>query len=387
VQLAKRMTRLGTETAFKVLAKAKKLEAEGKKIIHLEIGEPDFSTPAHICEAACRFIKEGYTHYVAAAGIPELRQVIAKHIAVSRGIDVHPQEVVITPGAKPIMFFTIEALIDKGDEVIYPDPGFPIYRSVIDFVGGIGKPIALREENDFCIDLNELKKLVNPKTKLMIINSPQNPTGGVLQKEDLQYIAELAQQNDFYILSDEIYCRILYQGDHLSISQFPGMKERTIILDGFSKTYAMTGWRLGYGVMPGALAEHVEKLMINSNSCTSAFIQKAGVEALTGPQDAVTKMVEEFRSRRDFIAAGLNSISGISCRIPKGAFYVFPNIKSTNMSSNALETYLLEKAGVATLAGTSFGHQGEGYLRISYANSKENIEEALSQIKGALVKL
>jgi len=386
VQLAKRMARLGTETAFEVLAKAKKLESEGKKVIHLEIGEPDFSTPAHICEAACRFIKQGYTHYVSAAGIPELREEIAKHIASSRGIDVRPQEVVITPGAKPIMFFTIETLVDKGDEVIYPDPGFPIYRSVIDFVGAIGKPITLREENDFCIDLNELKKLVNPKTKLMIINSPQNPTGGVLQKEDLEYIAELAQQHDFYILSDEIYCRILYEGEHYSISQFPGMKERTIILDGFSKTYAMTGWRLGYGVMPEALAEQLEKLMVNSNSCTASFTQKAGVEALIGPQDSVNKMVEEFRNRRDFIISGLNNISGISCRTPKGAFYVFPNIKGTNMSSNELETYLLEKAGVATLAGTSFGHQGEGYLRISYANSKQNIEEALERIKYALDK-
>jgi len=381
------MLRLGTESAFEVLAKAKKLEAEGMKVIHLEIGEPDFDTPAHISEAGCRYIKEGYTHYGPAAGLPELREEIARSISTSRSIEARPEEVVITPGAKPIMFFVILALVNKGDEVIYPDPGFPIYRSVIDFVRGIRKPVPLKEEKDFCFDSDELKKLANPRTRLMIINSPHNPTGGALRKEDLEQITELALMYDFYVLADEIYCRMLYEGEFLSVSRFPGMKERTIILDGFSKTYAMTGWRLGYGVMPQALALQVEKLMINSNSCTAAFTQKAGLEALTGPQDAVDKMVEEFKQRREIIVSGLNKIPGISCRMPKGAFYAFPNIKDTGLSSSEMESYLLEKAGVATLAGNSFGEQGEGYLRLSYANSRENIKEALERIKKAINNL
>lgn len=387
MQVAERMLRLGSESAFEVLAKARKLEAEGRKVVHLEIGEPDFDTPAHISAAGCRYIKEGYTHYGPAAGLSELREEIAQSISTSRGIEALLEEVVVTPGAKPIMFFTILALVDKGDEVIYPDPGFPIYRSVIDFVGGKGKPLPLIEEKDFCFDPDELQKLANPRTKLMIINSPHNPTGGALRKSDLEQIAEEARKNDFYVLADEIYCRMLYEGEFISVSRFPGMKERTIILDGFSKTYAMTGWRLGYGVMPQALALQVEKLMINSNSCTAAFTQMAGLEALTGPQDAVNRMIEEFKQRREIIVSGLNEIPGISCRMPKGAFYAFPNIKETGLSSSEMESYLLEKAGVATLAGNSFGEQGEGYLRLSYANSRENIKKALERIRVAINNL
>jgi aspartate/methionine/tyrosine aminotransferase len=387
MKLADRMSRLGTETAFEVLARAKQLEKKGKDIIHLEIGEPDFDTPKNITDAAIKALKDGYTHYGPSAGLPEFREVIAQYVSKTRKINVKPEQVVVTPGAKPIMFFSILALANEGEEVIYPNPGFPIYESVINFVGAKAIPIKLREENDFRLDTDELKKLVTDKTKLIIINSPQNPTGGVLTKEDLKVIAEIALSKDIMVLSDEIYSRTLYEGEHHSISSFPGMQEKTIILDGMSKTYAMTGWRLGYGVMREDLAVLVAKLQTNSNSCTATFTQRAGIEALTGPQDESNKMVAEFKKRRDVIVKGLNSISRISCKTPQGAFYVFPNIKQIGWNSKRLADHLLEEAGVAVLSGTSFGEYGEGYIRISYANSVENIKKGLERIEKTLSKI
>jgi aspartate aminotransferase len=387
MKLAKRMNRLGTETAFEVLAKAKALEAQGRKVVHLEIGEPDFDTPANIIEAATKALRSGYTHYTPSAGIPPFRQAIAEEIADTRDIEVHPDQVVVVPGGKPIMFFVILALCEEGDEVIYPNPGFPIYESMINFVGATPVPIPLRMEKAFSFDVAEFKSLITARTKLIILNSPQNPTGGVLSREDLAAVAEIAMEKDIMVLSDEIYCRILYEGQFASIASIPGMAERTIILDGFSKTYAMTGWRLGYGVMPLELAPHITKLMTNSNSCTAAFTQMAGIEGLTGPQDDSYKMVKAFRQRRDVIVDGLNNIPGFKCLKPKGAFYVFPNIEGTGKKSKFLEEYLLQEAGVATLSGTSFGKYGEGFLRLSYANSIENITQALEWIKGAVAKL
>jgi len=381
------MSRLGTETAFKVLLKARALEAQGREIIHLEIGEPDFDTPSNIVEAAIKALREGQTHYTPSAGIPQLREAIAEEISNTRGIEVHPDQVVVTPGAKPIMFFTILALCEEGDEVIYPNPGFPIYESMINFTGATPVPIPLLMEKDFRFDIEEFRSLVSPRTKMIILNSPHNPTGGVLTKEDLEAIAEVAIENDAIVLSDEIYNRILYEGEFTSIAQFPGMQEQTIILDGFSKTYAMTGWRLGYGVMPQWLAEQVATLMVNSNSCTAAFTQWAGIEALRGPQDEPRKMVEAFRQRRDIIVEGLNRIPGFRCLKPKGAFYVFPNIEGTGMSSQEMEDFLLNEAGVACLAGTSFGKYGEGFIRLSYANSVENIKKALERIGEAITKM
>jgi len=384
---ADRMAVLGTETAFEVLAKAKALERQGKNIIHLEIGEPDFDTPQNIKEAAVKALYSGYTHYVPAAGIPELREAIAEYISKTRKIPVEPEEVVVTPGAKPIMFFAILACVNSGEEVLYPNPGFPIYESMINFVGAKPVPIPLKEENDFRLDHEYVKKKITKKTKMIILNSPENPTGGVLTKEDLKVIADcIANRDDVIVLSDEIYSRIIYEGTHESIASLPGMKEKTIILDGFSKTYAMTGWRLGYGVMRKDLAEKITQLMVNSNSCTCAFIQMAGIEALKGPQDSVDRMVAEFRKRREVIVEGLNKIKGITCRKPKGAFYVFPNITGTGMRSKELSDYLLNEASVAVLPGTSFGKYGEGYLRISFANSIENIREALKRIEKALEK-
>jgi len=385
---ANRMASLGTETAFEVLARAKALERQGKEIIHLEIGEPDFDTPQNIKEAAVKALYAGYTHYVPAAGIPELREAIAEYISKTRKIPVDPEEVVVTPGAKPIMFFAILACVDRGEEVLYPNPGFPIYESMINFVGAKPVPIPLLEENDFRLDHEYVKEKITKKTKMIILNSPENPTGGVLTKEDLKVIADcIANRDDVIVLSDEIYSRIIYEGTHESIASLPGMKEKTIILDGFSKTYAMTGWRLGYGVMQKDIAEKITKLMINSNSCTCAFIQMAGVEALKGPQDSVDKMVAEFRKRREVIVSGLNNIKGITCKKPKGAFYVFPNIKGTGKKSKEFSDYLLNEAGVAVLPGTSFGKYGEGYLRISFANSVENIKKALDRISKAVEKL
>ena len=387
VPLAKSMSRLGTETAFEVLVKAKALEAQGRDVVHLEIGEPDFNTPTNISEAAINAIREGWTHYGPAAGLPELRKAIADYVSKTRKIDVVPDEVVVTPGGKPIIFFPILALIEEGDEVIYPNPGFPIYESMINFVGGKAVPLPIREENNFTIDVNELKSKINSKTKLIIINSPANPTGGVFTQKDIQDIADIVKNYNCYVMSDEIYSRIMYGYDHYSISSLPGMKERTIILDGFSKTYAMTGWRAGYGVMPKELAAMVAKLMTNSNSCTNSFVQRACVEALQGSQVEVDKMVAEFQKRRDFIVDGLNKIKGFSCKKPLGAFYVFPNIKQTGMESKKLADYLLNEAGVAALSGTAFGEYGQGYLRFSYANSIENIEKALEKIDKAVQKL
>jgi aspartate/methionine/tyrosine aminotransferase len=387
MQFAERMNRLGTESAFDVLAKAKKLEAQGRNIIHLEIGQPDFPTPFNICEAAFRAMKDGYTGYGPAAGLLELREVVAEHISTTRGIEVHPDEVVITPGAKPIIFFTLLALVNEGDEVIYPDPGFPIYESVINFVGAKGIPLPLREEVDFRFHLKDLVDAISERTRLLILNSPQNPTGGILQKDELEVIAELANKHDFYVLSDEVYSRMLYEGKHDSIIRFPGMQERTILLDGYSKTYSMTGWRLGYGVVPKPLVEKIVRLMINSNSCTCSFTQIAGIEALKGEQDFVDRMVSEFKQRRDAVVDGLNAIAGITCLKPAGAFYVFPNVTQIPLSCEALADYLLEEAGVALLAGTAFGKFGDGYLRISYANSLENIQEALERIQVAVSKL
>jgi aspartate/methionine/tyrosine aminotransferase len=377
------MSRLGTETAFEVLARARALEARGRHVIHLEIGEPDFDTPRFIKEAAVRALDEGYTHYTPAAGMPQAREAIARYVSRTRGFSVDPSEVVITPGGKPVMSFAILALVDPGEEVIYPNPGFPIYESMIRWVGAVPRPLPLREEHDFRADPDELRSLVTPKTRMLIMNSPHNPCGSVLLREDLAAIAEICAERDIYVLSDEIYSRILYDAEHVSIATLPGMRERTIILDGFSKTYAMTGWRLGYGVMSREIAQAVTQLMINVNSCTAAFTQIAGIAALEGPQDEVDSMVREFRRRRDAIVAGLNAIDGITCRTPAGAFYAFPNVTALDPDGKRFADYLLEEAGVAVLAGTAFGEYGRGYLRISYANSLADIEEALRRITGA----
>ncbi|MCP4164551.1 MAG: pyridoxal phosphate-dependent aminotransferase [Chloroflexi bacterium] len=387
MNLATRMTRLGTETAFEVLAKAKALEARGKEIIHLEIGEPDFDTPANIVEAGVQALQQGHTHYTPASGILPLREAIASEISLTRNISVHPDQVVVVPGGKPIMFFALLALCNAGDEVIYPNPGFPIYESMINFVGAKPVPLRLGMENEFSFDADELRSLVSDKTKLIILNSPANPTGGVISDEDLAQVADVALARSIPVLSDEIYSRMLYDGEFASITATPGMPEQTIILDGFSKTYAMTGWRLGYGIMPVDLAQQITKLMVNSNSCTAAFTQMAGVEAITGPQEAVIDMVQAFRRRRDLIVAGLNEIPGIKCLMPKGAFYVFPNIEGTGRSSQELADYLLQEAGIALLSGACFGEYGEGFLRLSYANSEENLLKALKLIKEALARL
>jgi len=379
VMFAKRMQNLGTETAFEVLARAKALEAQGRDVVHLEIGEPDFDTPANIIDKAVEALRSGYTHYGPSAGLPEVRKVFAEYIARDRGIDVGPENVVIVPGGKPVIYFPLTALVDPGDEVIYPNPGFPIYESVIRVLAGIPVPLPLSEEKDFSFDIEDLKSLVSEKTKMLIINSPQNPTGGVLSAADLDAIAELAVEYDFWVLSDEIYSKIVYEGNHESISTRPGMLERTIILDGHSKTYAMTGWRLGYGIMPAELANGVAKLQTNCTSCTASFTQIAGAEALTGPQDAAQAMVAEFKVRRDLLVDGLNAIEGISCKRPRGAFYVFPNVSSLGLTSKEVENRLLNEFNVAALAGTSFGKYGEGYLRFSYANSQENIRKALTR--------
>ncbi len=387
VKLAERMSRLGTETAFEVLAKAKSLEARGKEVIHLEIGEPDFDTPRNIIDAAIKALNDGKTHYGPAAGVPELRQVLAEDMGKRRNIKINPDQVAVTPGAKPIMFFVILALINEGDEVMYPNPGFPIYESVIDFVGAKSVPYPLREEREFSFDIDEFMSLITDKTKMIILNSPQNPTGGILTEDDLKTVAKVAQHKDIYILSDEVYLNIIYEGVHHSIASIPGMQERTIILDGFSKTYAMTGWRLGYGAMPKDLAEKVIQLQINCNSCTATFSQYAGIEAVRGPQDDVHNMIAEFKKRRDVIVDGLNAIQGISCLRPHGAFYVFPNIKQLNIDGKKFADLLLEKFGVAALSGTAFGKYGEGYLRFSYANSVENIQKALDRIDQAVKSL
>ncbi len=380
LQLAKRMTRLGTETAFEVLVKAKALEAQGRDIIHLEIGEPDFDTPANIIEAGCDALHRSFTHYGPSAGLMELREVIAQYVSETRRVNVTPDEVVVVPGGKPIIFFSVLALAEEGDEIIYPNPGFPIYESMINYVGAKAVPIRFREELDFRLDVDELASLINDRTKLIILNSPQNPTGGVLTKDDIAAIARAIGDRNIMVLSDEIYSRLIFEGEHHSIMSVDGMKERTILLDGFSKTYAMTGWRMGYGVMRADLAAHLSRLMTNSNSCTASFTQIAGIEALRGPQDVVDTMRTEFQKRRDVMVAGLNKIKGFSCRLPKGAFYVFPNVTKTGWPSKKLADALLDDAGIAALSGTAFGDFGEGYLRFSVANSIENIEKALGRV-------
>lgn len=384
IRLAKRMGLLGTESAFDVLVRARALEAQGRHVIHLQLGEPDFDTPEHIVEAGVQALRSGETHYTPAAGIPPLREAIARDISKTRGIVVGPDNVVVTPGGKPIMFFVIQALAGPGDEVIYPDPGFPIYESVINFSGATPVPLKLREQQGFSFAPEELTSLVTDRTRLVIINSPHNPTGGVVSSEALDELARLAVEKNFIVMSDEIYSRILYEGSHESITTRPGMLERTVILDGFSKTFAMTGWRLGFGVMPEALAQQVTRLAINCNSCVPGFTQLAGVAALTGPQQPVERMVAEFRRRRDAIVAGLNDIPGVTCLTPPGAFYVFPNVSSFGQSSAVIADRLLNEGGVALVAGTAFGAAGEGYVRLSYANSLENIELALERIRTVL---
>ena len=382
LRLAKRMSRLGTETAFEVLVKARALEAKGRDIVHLEIGEPDFDTPANIIEAATEALHKGFTHYGPSAGLPPLRETIAQYVSETRRVKCAPEEVVVVPGGKPIIFFTILALVEEGDEVIYPNPGFPIYESMINFLGAKAVPIQLREEMQFRLDVKELAGMINDRTKLIILNSPQNPTGGMLEKSDVEAIARAIGDRDIMVLTDEIYSRLIFEGAHHSIMSVDGMKERCILLDGFSKTYAMTGWRMGYGVMRADLATHIARLMTNSNSCTASFTQVAGIEALKGPQESVTEMCAEFKQRRDIMVKGLNSIKGFSCLSPKGAFYVFPNIKQTGWKSKKLADALLDDAGVAALSGTAFGDFGEGYLRFSVANSIENIEKALERVSG-----
>jgi aspartate/methionine/tyrosine aminotransferase len=381
------MSRLGTETAFEVLAAAKAMEAEGHPIIHLEIGEPDFDTPANIVDAAKKALQEGWHHYTPAAGIKELREVIALEISRTRKVAVDPDEVVVTPGAKPIIFFSIQALAGRGDEVIYPNPGFPIYESVVSFVGAQPVPVALKEELDFRVDINDLVEKISSRTRMIILNSPNNPTGSVLTKEDLELLAEECRDRDLIILSDEVYNRMIYEGEHFSIASLPGMKEKTIILDGFSKTYAMTGWRMGYGVMESNLATQIGKLMINSNSCTAAFTQIAGIEAIQGPQDESEKMIEVFHQRRDRVVALLNQIRGVSCRTPRGAFYVFPNVKKLKRPALEIQRTLLKEANVALLSGTAFGSHGEGYLRLSYAASMDQLEQGIKRIGEVLERL
>src|SRR5271167_3429989 len=381
LRLASRTSRLGTETAFEVLNRARALEKRGKEIIHLEIGEPDFDTPANIIEAGVDALYMGWTHYGPAAGLPDLRQAIADYVSRTRKVPVSSEEVVVVPGGKPIIFFTILALVDAGDEVIYPNPGFPIYESMINYVGGKAVPIRLWEEKDFSLDVEELDDLITDRTKLIILNSPHNPTGGTLSKRDIKSITEVIGDRNIMVLSDEIYSRLMFDGArHHSIMSEPGFKERTILLDGFSKTYAMTGWRMGYGVMRPDLAAHIARLSTNSISCTASFTQMAGIEAIRGDQAPVDRMRVEFQKRRDVFVAGLNRIKGFSCRVPKGAFYVFPNITKTGWKSKKLADALLDDAGVACLSGTAFGDYGEGYLRFSVANSLENLNQALERV-------
>ena len=386
MRLAQRMTRLGTETAFEVLAKARLLEAEGMDVVHLEIGEPDFDSPSNIVEAGKDALDDGFTHYGPSPGFPGLRDRIAQEIRDTRGVHVTGDNVVVTPGGKPIMFFLIMALVDRGDEVLYPNPGFPIYESMINFVGGVPVPMQLYESKEFNIDIDEIEGKITDRTKLMIINSPNNPCGSVMSKDDLECLAQLAIDNDIAVLSDEIYSGFLYEGEHHSISSFPNMRERTIILDGFSKSYAMTGWRIGYGVMPLELVEPISRLVTNSVSCTAGFTQVAALAALNGSREDVYSMVAEFKKRRSIIVDGLNSIEGIRCPLPKGAFYAFPNVEETGMSSRRFADDLLTEAGVACLPGESFGQYGDGFVRFSFANSAENIEKALDRIENFVKK-
>ncbi len=380
LKLSRRMQRLGTETAFEVLVRARALEAAGRDIVHLEIGEPDFDTPGNIIDAGIHALKTGWTHYGPSAGLPALRQEIAKYVSQTRKVNVSADEVVVVPGGKPIIFFTILALVEEGDEVIYPNPGFPIYESMIEFVGARAVPIRLREEKGFGFDVDEFASKITDRTKLIILNSPHNPTGGVLDESTIRRIGRAIGDRDVMILSDEIYSRLIFEGEHFSLMSIPEFRERTILLDGFSKTYAMTGWRIGYGVMRQDLALQISRLMTNSNSCTASFTQMAGIEAVRGDQSSVKRMVEEFRRRRDLMVGELNRLKGFRCQMPYGAFYVFPNIEGTGWESKKLADALLEQAGVACLSGTSFGRYGEGYIRFSIANSIENIQKALERL-------
>ena len=380
MKLSSRQDRLGTETAFETLAKAKKLEALGKNIVHLEIGEPDFDSPSYVISAAKKALDNGFTHYGPSAGQPELREAIAIHQGEFNGYDISPDKVIVTPGGKPVMFFSILALIEEGDEVIYPDPGFPIYESMINYAGGVPVPMKLEESKNFNANIEELKKLITNKTKMIIVNSPNNPCGSVTSVEDLEQIAKLAIENDIVVLSDEIYKEMYYEGEHYSISRFEGMRERTIILDGFSKSYAMTGWRLGYGIFPEFMIEAITKLMTNSVSCTSVFSQMAAIEAIKGPRDFTLNMMQEFRKRREIVFNGLNSIDGINCKLPLGAFYAFPNISGTGLSSEEFANRALYDYGVALLSGTAFGQHGDGYIRISFANSEDNLSKAIDKL-------
>ncbi len=383
-QLAARMGRLGTESAFAVLAQAQAIEATGRKVVHLEIGEPDFATPPHIVEAAVDALHAGRTHYVPAPGTPALRQSITAFLERTGRLRTSPDRVVVTPGAKPIMFYTILALCEEGDEVLYPDPGFPMYGSIAAFSGAVPVPVPLREENRFRIDPDEVERLVTPRTKLLILNSPHNPCGSALTREDCEAIAEVAIRHDLTVLSDEVYWAVRYDGGHVSVLDVDGMPERTVLLDGWSKTFAMTGWRLGFGVFPTALVEPVTRLVINSVSCTSAFSQDAAQAALEGPWEPVERMVSEFRARRDVIVDGLNRLPGVTCPIPDGAFYAYANVKALGLPAAELQGRLLQDAGVACLPGTAFGSWGEGYLRLSYANSVDNIRTALAAMGGLI---
>jgi aspartate/methionine/tyrosine aminotransferase len=387
MELADRMARLGTETAFEVLARARGLEAEGRKVIHLEIGEPDFDTPAHIVEAAAKALRDGFTHYSPAPGIPELREAGSAFFERTRGVDYAPDRIVVTPGAKPILFFTILALCAEGDEVVYPDPGFPMYESIASFAGATPVPVPLREEHGFRVDPEELGSLITGRTRLVVLNSPHNPCGSALTRDDVERLAAVLGERDLYVLSDEVYWAIRYGGAHESIAEVDGMADRTILLDGCSKTFAMTGWRLGFAALPPELVEPVTRLVINAVSCTATFLQMAAVAALTGPMDAVDEMVSEFRRRRDVIVEGLNAIDGVGCAEPGGAFYVFPNVSSVGRPAAEVAAFLLDRAGVACLGGTAFGANGEGYLRLSYASSVENLRDALEAIEAALPEL
>ncbi len=384
MRLAQRMDRILVETAFEVLVQARALEAQGRSIVHLELGEPDFDTPAHIKQAAKAALDDGYTHYGPTQGLPELREAIARHVSHTRRIKVGPERVCVVPGGKPIIFFSMLALLEAGDEVIYPNPGFPIYESMIRYLGATPVPVPLVEERGFSFDLNVFQDLLSDRTRLVVLNSPQNPTGGLIPADDLRTIAALVQNRGLMVLSDEIYSRIYYDQPPLSIASLPGMLDKTIILDGFSKIYAMTGWRIGYGVMPEWLVDSVNKLMVNSCSCTATFTQRAALAALTGPQQESERMVAEFKRRRDAFCARLNELPGFRCRLPQGAFYAFPNITGTGIKSKLLAHRLLHEAGVAALSGTSFGAYGEGYLRLSYATSLENLMEAVDRIAGLL---
>ena len=384
IRFAERMDHIGTEGAFEVLAKARRLEAQGRDIVHLEIGEPDFATPDNIVEAAVGALQSGYTHYTPAGGIMEARQAVAGFVQRRLGVDVDPAEVVLVPGSKNVLLFTLLACIEPGDEVIYPDPGYPVYASLINFIRAVPVPIRLREERQFRIDLDELGALITPRTRLLIVNTPQNPTGGVLTKEDVERIAELANQHDLLVIADEIYSQLVYDGfQHVSLLSQPGMKERTVLMDGMSKAYAMCGWRLGYGVSPRELAAKMETLMINSSSCAAAFTQMATIEALESPESerAVAAMVDKFRARRDLLVDGLNRITGVRCARPDGAFYAFPNIEGTGLKENEMADRLLDEAGVAVLPGTAFGAAGEGYIRLAYTQGEQDLNKALERIE------